>query len=190
MDINSLQYNFLTWYWAVQIGQVLNPQHEVSTAKTTSQHWTSAIQINQLHCDVFRRWKRASSFAGPLSWHERRTMLVLIFSVICKWILRCKYSNGTSSEVLSLFAICRGTAELLKNITYLEDYKDLDNRKLNISSSSGGLSNTSSLAKPLSASLIIARCTELLSSPQSCIAGKFSTTWTLSLTLLADNSWN
>ncbi|CAH3023504.1 unnamed protein product [Porites evermanni] len=67
-------------------------------------------------------------------------------------------------------------SELLKNITYLEDYKDLDNRKLNISSSSGGLSNTSSLAKPLSASLIIARCTELLSSPQSCIAGKFSTT--------------
>lgn len=188
MDINSLQYNLLTWYWAVQMGQVLNPRHEVSTAKTTSQQWSCTIQINQMHCDVFRRWKRASSFAGPPSWHERRTVLVLIFSVICKWILRCKYSNGTSSEVLSLFAICiDGTAELL---TYLEDYKDLDNRRLNISSSFGGLSNTLSLAKPLRASLIIARCTELLSSPQSCIAGKFSTTWTLSLTLLAENSWN
>ena len=188
MDINSLQYNLLTWYWAVQMGQVLNPRHEVSTAKTTSQQWSCTIQINQMHCDVFRRWKRASSFAGPPSWHERRTVLVLIFSVICKWILRCKYSNGTSSEVLSLFAICiDGRAELL---TYLEDYNDLDNRRLNISSSFGGLSNTLSLAKPLRASLIIARCTELLSSPQSCIAGKFSTTWTLSLTLLADNSWN
>ena len=188
MDINSLQYNLLTWYWAVQMGQVLNPRHEVSTAKTTSQQWSCTIQINQMHCDVFRRWKRASSFAGPPSWHERRTVLVLIFSVICKWILRCKYSNGTSSEVLSLFAICiDGTAELL---TYLEDYNDLDNQRLNISSSFGGLSNTLSLAKPLRASLIIARCTELLSSPQSCIAGKFSTTWTLSLTLLADNSWN
>lgn len=188
MDINSLQYNLLTWYWAVQMGQVLNPRHEVSTAKTTSQQWSCTIQINQMHCDVFRRWKRASSFAGPPSWHERRTVLVLIFSVICKWILRCKYSNGTSSEVLSLFAICiDGTAELL---TYLEDYNDLDNRRLNISSSFGGLSNTLSLAKPLRASLIIARCTELLSSLQSCIAGKFSTTWTLSLTLLADNSWN
>ncbi|CAH3041238.1 unnamed protein product [Porites lobata] len=61
-------------------------------------------------------------------------------------------------------------------LTYLEDYKDLDNRRLNISSSFGGLSNTSSLPKPPRASLIIARCTELLSSPQSCIAGKFSTT--------------